>query len=59
MAQELEDELHELGIVVFNKFSKKENYKMIKAECSSEEIMNSLINRGILVNYCRFKVEKY
>jgi hypothetical protein len=59
MAQELEDKLHELGIVEFDRFSKKENYKMIKAECSSQEIMNNLVKRGILVNYCRFRVEKY
>ena len=32
---------------------------MIKAECGNEELMNQLINNGILFNYRKYKVEKY
>ena len=59
IAQEFLDEILGLGIDKISKFSKKDNYKMIRAECSNNEVMNEFIKKGIFLNYCKFKVDKY
>ena len=59
MAQEMNDDLIDLGIDKISKFSNKEDYKMVKAICKNEDLMNRLIKNGLFLNYCKFKIEKY
>jgi hypothetical protein len=59
MAQEFGNDLNMVGINRTCKFSNKEDYKIVKAECINEETMYKLISHGLHLNYCRFKVEKY
>jgi hypothetical protein len=58
-AQSFGEELKSKGVTNISQFSKKTDYKMIKAECGNEESMSQLINNGILFNYRKYKVEKY
>jgi hypothetical protein len=59
VSQEFIDEIEKAGIEKISRFSNRDNYKMIKGECKNKEVMNELIKKGLFINYCKFKVEKY
>ena len=59
MAIEYEKELKELGIVDIFKFNQKEDYKITKAICETQEIMDKIIASGIRIDYVKYRAEKY
>ena len=59
MAIEYEQELKQLGILNVFKFNQREDYKITKANCETQDAMDKLVENGMRLDYVKYRVEKY